>query len=1079
MADRIYAFELVIKDQGKAAAEIENVDQELRQLTETRKKLLKVEKDGRKLSEDEKKQLKDIRLRTAELNATKKNLNQTVQQGARANVSAAGSMDKLRAETAQLRVAANQLNLETKEGRLEFKRLEAQIQKNQKRIRDFDRSLSGSSTLVGEYKRGALQAFKAIGAGILVAVAAVRSLGNAFRGAVTDFATFERGQTNVQTLLNEFNDTLEKDTIRLIRDYGLEQQNTNKALFDAVSAGVPVGEAVEFLGKATKLAIGGVTDLGTAVDGLTSIINAYGLEYSEAERVAAAFFSAQKFGKTTVEELSGAVGQAAPLAVQLGVSYQELLSIYAELTKQGIATEEATTAIRGIFSSLLDPAEEVKKALDDQGIAYGATRVQQEGFLNVFQDIIEAVGSGQGELTDYFQNVRALVGAGALGERQFKDLHEILETVNNDWGEGSSLTYAFNLQQQTLQSSLDRIREGFKANRREIGQFLTPAIQGFADLVFPMSQVSDQIRTQQIELQGLGVDLKNNWEDEDARATVLQTITDKYPNLLAGMNLESASLEDIKGRLRDANKEYVTRIILQEEQEKIDKARGKEARKLNKELEAEVSLQTELARVAGELGVILADIPGSYNEQVTALTQLATEQGRYEELINSFSIRQPGLLNAFAKYQDGLEGTYFQRLKTNEVEAEAQKRIDLLIGATQTQGEELTELQQIYKDLQDGVINYAQAQERLINLTARKSAAGTPTVPGTGTPAGETAEQREKRLAKEKKDAEETQQRAEKVADELLKIEREFQENKLVLITDTLQKALQAERFRYENELAELERRKTEYPELEAEINRLIEEQESVHKTNLQMINQDHLDRIAEQEDQAREKKQAADERAAQEELRLRQETIQFATNLLNEWGDIFQTLKEREIEAAGDSAAERERIERKYGRIQQGIAIVNAIINTAQGVSKALTLLPPFSFIMAGLVAAAGAAQVALIASQKFAEGGVIQPGYELSGMPRSGDNTLIMAKPGEVVLNKSQQALLGGSETFRKIGVPGFQTGGLIGAPTPSVAGLDSASLTRSILAGMRELRVVNIISDLHEAEDELTVINETTGL
>lgn len=65
-----------------------------------------------------------------------------------------GSMARLRAETSQLRQEANRLNITTAEGANRFRTLQTIIDANARKIRDFDRSLSGSNTLVGEYSRG-------------------------------------------------------------------------------------------------------------------------------------------------------------------------------------------------------------------------------------------------------------------------------------------------------------------------------------------------------------------------------------------------------------------------------------------------------------------------------------------------------------------------------------------------------------------------------------------------------------------------------------------------------------------------------------------------------------------------------------------------------------------------------------------------------------------------------------------------------------------------------------------------------------------------------------------------------------
>jgi len=81
--------------------------------------------------------------------------------------------------------------------------------------------------------------------------------------------------------------------------------------------------------------------------------------------------------------------------------------------------------------------------------------------------------------------------------------------------------------------------------------------------------------------------------------------------------------------------------------------------------------------------------------------------------------------------------------------------------------------------------------------------------------------------------------------------------------------------------------------------------------------------------------------------------------------------------------AAKKKAIDKKVGKEAQGVAIAGAIINTALGVSKALSSSPPpYNFVLAALTAAAGAVQIATIKSQKFADGGVItKPTFGLMG--------------------------------------------------------------------------------------------------
>lgn len=85
---------------------------------------------------------------------------------------------------------------------------------------------------------------------------------------------------------------------------------------------------------------------------------------------------------------------------------------------------------------------------------------------------------------------------------------------------------------------------------------------------------------------------------------------------------------------------------------------------------------------------------------------------------------------------------------------------------------------------------------------------------------------------------------------------------------------------------------------------------------------------------------------------------------------------------------------------------------------------------ILAGVIKGLFAAVKSQI--KGFAEGGVIDGGAPIKRS--NGDNVLITAKKGEVILNKRQQAAAGGPDFFRRLGVPGFNTGGVISS-TPQI--------------------------------------------
>jgi hypothetical protein len=145
------------------------------------------------------------------------------------------------------------------------------------------------------------------------------------------------------------------------------------------------------------------------------------------------------------------------------------------------------------------------------------------------------------------------------------------------------------------------------------------------------------------------------------------------------------------------------------------------------------------------------------------------------------------------------------------------------------------------------------------------------------------------------------------------------------------------------------------------------------------------------------------------------------------------------------------EELQLKAAKAEKKIAIAQSIIQGALAVNRALAVPPgpPFtigSAITAGVFAAA---QTATIIAQPLAEGGVVtgQRVNQKQNIPTrsNGDNVLAYVKRGEVVLNQRQQSLLGGSPTFRRIGIKGFAEGGIvppISAPIQALSGNNDLS-------------------------------------
>jgi len=173
-------------------------------------------------------------------------------------------------------------------------------------------------------------------------------------------------------------------------------------------------------------------------------------------------------------------------------------------------------------------------------------------------------------------------------------------------------------------------------------------------------------------------------------------------------------------------------------------------------------------------------------------------------------------------------------------------------------------------------------------------------------------------------------------------------------------------------------------------------------------------------------------------------------------------------------------------------LAIASTLISTYAAAQQAYQALA-----FAGPVASAVAASVAVLQGlkrvreiesvpvPKFADGGLVE-GYANGGLSgtrisagmgipirrSNGDNMLATIKTGEVILNQRQQNALGGSNTFKRIGVPGFANGGMI----PPDSAIDSSV---NIVEALRGLQLVVSATEITEVQNRLKVIETTTSL
>jgi len=285
--------------------------------------------------------------------------------------------------------------------------------------RNFERGTKKANKSLKRMKGGTdsvTKGFKGMAPAAAVGAAAAGAAVGAFVvSSLADFARFEKGMKEVFTLLPDVSGEAMGEMTQQVKDLSAEMgilpDKVVPALYQAISAGVPQKNVFDFMEVASKAAIGGVTELEVAVDGLTSVVNAYGKENITAKKAADLMFTAVRLGKTTFEELSQFMFQVNPVAAALGIKFEDITAALAAMTAQGTPTRVATTQLR---QALVELGKAGSIAFDHFTAATGKTfpsfiaeggNVQQA--FQAMKNRADELGVGVGDL---FGSVEAAMG---------------------------------------------------------------------------------------------------------------------------------------------------------------------------------------------------------------------------------------------------------------------------------------------------------------------------------------------------------------------------------------------------------------------------------------------------------------------------------------------------------------------------------------------------------------------------------------------------------------------------------------------------------------------------------------------
>lgn len=257
-----------------------------------------------------------------------------------------------------------------------------------------------------------------------------------------------------------------------------------EAMYQAMSAGVAptedMADVLDVVTKSAKLAKGGFTETSKAMSASLSVINSYKMNVSDLDKVQGILLQTQNKGVTTVDELGSALSKVTPAAAAFGVSFEQVSSALALMTKQGTSTDVAATALATTLSELgksgTTASKNLKEAADAAGLSEDTfSGLISEGYnlseiLTLMSEYAEQNGLS---MVDMFGSVEAGRATLQLSGSNLEDFNEILASM----GETAGLVQdSFD----KVISPTQRLESAWLSLKTKIGQEIKPVIDGLA-----------------------------------------------------------------------------------------------------------------------------------------------------------------------------------------------------------------------------------------------------------------------------------------------------------------------------------------------------------------------------------------------------------------------------------------------------------------------------------------------------------------------------------------------------------------------------------------------------------------------
>ena len=345
-------------------------------------------------------------------------------------------------------------------------------------INSFNRNLRTTSNAVQMLSRNLL-AVAGVGGGVYM-------LRNILAGSISGFADFEKSMAKVSTMLDEQTmnhlPRYNAEIRRMSVEYGEAAENLSTGLYDILSAQIEAAGATKVLEQSMRSAKGGFTSAATTTKANVQILKAYGWEVDQISRINDIMHATVQQGRFTFEDYASTIGDIIGLAAYLKIDLEAVGASIATMTKAGLSSEKAITALKNIFNQFLYPTEQARQVAAELGFSLDETTIRGKGLINIMEGLKNANAR---QLETLMPSIRGLVGFAS----QLKNASEVASDYEKIVNSQGLAQINFEKAMATTSTEIDIAKQQYEEMKRVVGEELAPA---FTSLMKSMTEWAKQ-----------------------------------------------------------------------------------------------------------------------------------------------------------------------------------------------------------------------------------------------------------------------------------------------------------------------------------------------------------------------------------------------------------------------------------------------------------------------------------------------------------------------------------------------------------------------------------------------------------